>query len=99
MRGRTDGESKEPRRQAVAAKHRVVLLIGDNLNDFAEIFEKSTTIDSRLAAVEANKSNFGARFIVVPNAIYGAWEEAIYGEGRLTEEQRAEKRKSALKDY
>ena len=36
---RTDVSSKQPRRDAVAKKHRVVLLMGDNLNDFAEIFE------------------------------------------------------------
>lgn len=97
---RTDVSSKQPRRDAVARKHRVVLLIGDNLNDFAEIFEKSKTIASRLAATDQNKSNFGTRFIVLPNVMYGAWEEAIYGEGgRLTEEQKAEKRRNTLKDF
>lgn len=97
---RGDVSSKEPRRQAVAAKHRVVLLIGDNLNDFAEIFEKSKTIETRLAATQQNKSNFGKRFIMLPNVMYGAWEEAIYGEGaRLNEEQKAEKRRNTLKDF
>jgi 5'-nucleotidase (lipoprotein e(P4) family) len=97
---RTDVSSKQPRRDAVARKHRVVLLIGDNLNDFAEIFEKSTTIGSRLAAVEQHQASFGGRFIVVPNVMYGAWEEAIYGDAsKLTEEQKAEKRRAALKAY
>jgi 5'-nucleotidase (lipoprotein e(P4) family) len=97
---RTDVSSKEPRRKAVAARHRVVLLIGDNLNDFAEIFEQSKTIDSRFAATNQNKSNFGTRFIVLPNVMYGAWEEAIYGDpSKLTEEQKAEKRRNALKDF
>jgi 5'-nucleotidase (lipoprotein e(P4) family) len=96
---RTEGSSKQPRRDAVAKKHRVVLLIGDNLNDFAEIFEKSATIESRLGAVAQHKADFGTRFIVVPNVMYGAWEEAIYGEGRLSEEEKAEKRKKALKEF
>lgn len=97
---RTDVSSKEPRRKAVAAKHRVVLLIGDNLNDFAEIFEQSKTIDSRLSATQQNKSNFGTRFIVLPNVMYGAWEEAMYGDpAKLTEEQKAEKRRNILKDF
>ena len=97
---RTDTSSKQPRRDGVGRKHRVVLLVGDNLNDFAEIFEKSKTIDSRLAATRQNKPNFGTRFIVLPNVMYGAWEEAIYGEGaRLTEEQKAEKRRNTLKDF
>lgn len=96
---RTDGSSKQPRRDAVAKKHRVVLLIGDNLNDFAEVFENSKTIDSRLGAVAQHQANFGSRFIVVPNVMYGAWEEAIYGEGSLTEEQKAEKRRKTLKEF
>lgn len=97
---RTDTSSKQPRRDGIARKHRVVLLMGDNLNDFAEIFEQSKTIDTRLAATNQNKSNFGTRFIVLPNVMYGAWEEAIYGDAsKLTEEQKAEKRRNALKDF
>jgi 5'-nucleotidase (lipoprotein e(P4) family) len=97
---RTDGSAKEPRRQSVAAKYRIVLLMGDNLNDFAEIFEKSKTIDSRLVAAEQNKNQWGSRFIVLPNPMYGAWEDAVYGEGsRLTDEQKAEKRREMLKGY
>jgi len=96
---RTDGSTKEPRRRSVAAKYRIVLLMGDNLNDFAGVFEQSKTIDSRIAAAEQNKNEFGARFIVLPNPMYGAWEDAIYGEARLTEEQKADRRKNALKDY
>jgi 5'-nucleotidase (lipoprotein e(P4) family) len=96
---RTDGSTKEPRRQSVAAKYRIVLLMGDNLNDFAEVFEKSKTIDSRLTAAEQNKNQFGSRFIVLPNPMYGAWEDAVYGEGRSTDEQKAEKRRMTLRGY
>ena len=32
--------------------------------------------------------------------MYGAWEEAIYGDAsKLTEEQKAEKRRNTLKDF
>lgn len=90
---------KEPRRLSVAGKHRIVLLIGDNLNDFAEVFENSKTTESRMAATEQNRTLFGARFIVLPNPMYGNWEDAIYGDAsKLTEEQKAAKRKNALKD-
>lgn len=96
---RTEGSTKEPRRQSVAAKYRIVLLMGDNLNDFAEIFEKSRTIERRRSAAEQNRNQFGSRFIVLPNPMYGAWEDAVYGEGRLTEEQKAEKRRETLRGY
>lgn len=99
---RTDAgsSSKEPRRRAVSARHRIVLLIGDNLNDFAEVFDKSRTVADRLAAVELNKEQFGTRFIVLPNVMYGDWESAVYGyDSKLTEEEKAAKRKSQLKTY
>ena len=97
---RTDSSSKERRRQAVAAKYRIVLLMGDNLNDFAEVFEQSKTTESRRRAPEQNKNQFGSKFIVLPNPMYGAWEDAVYGDAsKLTEEQKAEKRRDALKGY
>ena len=99
---RTDANnsSKEPRRLAVGAKFRVVLLMGDNLNDFAEVFDKSKTVADRLAATDRNKEQFGTRFIVLPNAMYGDWESAVYDYNfKLTEEEKAAKRKSHLKSY
>ena len=99
---RTDpnSSSKEPRRQSVSARYHVVLLMGDNLNDFAEVFENSKTVASRLSAVEQNKNQFGARFIVLANPMYGDWENAIYDYNtKLTEAEKNAKRKSAIKDY
>lgn len=99
---RTDANSsdKEARRQMVSAKYRIVLLMGDNLNDFAEIFEESKTVNDRIGAVERNKASFGTQFIVLPNPMYGDWENAIYDYNfKLTEEEKAAKRKSQLKTY
>jgi predicted secreted acid phosphatase len=73
--------------------------MGDNLNDFAEVFEQSKTIDSRLSTAEQNRNEFGSRFIVLPNPMYGAWEDAVYGEGRLSDQQKSEKRREVLKGY
>jgi len=97
---KTDSKSssKEPRRVAISSKYKVVLLMGDDLNDFAEVFENSRTGSARIDAVERNKAQFGARFIVLPNPMYGHWEDAIYGEGRLTAAEKAAKRKSMLKE-
>lgn len=99
---RTDPKtsSKEARRQAVSAKFRIVLLMGDNLNDFAEIFSQSKSVADRSAAVERNKAEFGRRFIVLPNVMYGDWESAIYDYNfKLTDEEKAAKRKSRLRTY
>lgn len=56
-----------------------VLLMGDDLNDFAKVFEDSQTVDSRIAATEQFKEQFGKRFIMLPNAMYGYRESAIDG--------------------
>ena len=92
--------SKEPRRQTVGAGYRIVLLMGDDLNDFAAVFENSKTVESRVEAAERNRDQFGTRFIVLPNPMYGNWENAIYGyDSKLSEAEEAAKRKSALKSY
>jgi 5'-nucleotidase (lipoprotein e(P4) family) len=48
--------SKEARRQLVMKKYNVVMLLGDNLNDFMQTFEKKN-IDDRFAATDKEKMN------------------------------------------
>jgi 5'-nucleotidase (lipoprotein e(P4) family) len=69
--------SKEERRQKVMSGYQVVLLLGDNLGDFSALFEKKTEAE-RAYNVNQLAGEFGKRFIVLPNANYGGWEEAIY---------------------
>jgi len=93
-------DTKEPRRQAINAEYRIVLLMGDDLNDFAKVFEDSKTVESRLAAADHFKDQFGKRFIVLPNSMYGDWELAIYSYNfKLSEEEKAAKRKNQLRAY
>ncbi|HQU84692.1 MAG TPA: 5'-nucleotidase, lipoprotein e(P4) family [Pyrinomonadaceae bacterium] len=87
--------SKEARRQAIAQKYRIVMLIGDNLNDHAQVFEKKSVAD-RFAETDKAQNLFGTKYIVLPNAMYGDWESAIYEYQRLTEAQKSEKRANAL---
>lgn len=91
-----DKEStKEPRRLAISQKYRIAILMGDNLNDLSNVFEKKSVAE-RFMEVDKTKIEFGSRFIVLPNAMYGDWESAIYEYQRLTEAQKAEKRANAL---
>ncbi len=87
--------SKEARRLAISQKYRIVLLVGDNLDDFSNVFERKSVAD-RFAEVDKARALFGDKFIVLPNAMYGTWENAVYEYGRLTEEQKAEKRANSL---
>jgi len=69
--------SKEERRQKVMANYQVVLMLGDNLADFSSLFDKKTESE-RAYFVNQVANEFGKRFIVLPNANYGGWEDAIY---------------------
>ncbi len=74
---RSPETNKEPRRQKIRVKHRIAILLGDNLNDLDKAFDQKTVAD-RLKAVEAEKAKFGGEYIVIPNPMYGDWEGAIY---------------------
>jgi len=92
--------SKEARRQAVEAQYKVIMLLGDNLIDFMNVFERGS-VDERFAQTDQRKEEWGKKFIVLPNSIYGEWENALYNyeRGKLTEAQRDAMRKALLKGY
>lgn len=92
---RTKESGKDARRAIAAEKHRIVLLMGDNLDDFTSAFERKNIAD-RFAEVEKVRDEWGRKFIVLPNAMYGTWENAIYEYGRLTENEKTQKRANAL---
>lgn len=89
--------SKEPRRKLISEKYTITLLIGDNLADFSEVFDRKSVSD-RDKAVDNLKSEFGSRFIMLPNSLYGDWESAIYQwKSGATEDEKSEFRLKALK--
>ncbi len=94
---REKDSSKKSRREDVLKNHRIVLLMGDNLGDFSEIFELDSTVE-RNALVDQNKKHFGGKFIVLPNAMYGNWEGGLYdGNMRLPAGEKKKLRHSRLK--
>jgi 5'-nucleotidase (lipoprotein e(P4) family) len=83
--------SKEERRLSVTKDYRVIMLLGDNLNDFTQLFEKKSNGD-RLLETDKVKDEWGRKFIVLPNATYGEWENAAYDYQRnLTPDQKNQK--------
>lgn len=97
IRTEATGGSKESRRQQIAARYHIALLVGDNLNDFTNVFERKSVEDRRME-VDRLHAEFGTRFIVIPNTMYGDWESAIYGyDSRLTEAERAARRRNSLR--
>lgn len=69
--------SKKGRREKVERTHEILLLIGDNLNDFHEWFEDRSQNNGK-SSVQQHRDLFGSRFILMPNPMYGAWEKPVY---------------------
>ena len=91
--------SKESRRQAVAANYEIVLLLGDNLSDFSTLWDKKPA-ELRNKNVDDNAQLFGKKFIMLPNANYGGWEDAIYGnQYNLTPSQKDSAIRANLRSY
>ncbi|HEX2062022.1 MAG TPA: HAD family acid phosphatase, partial [Thermoanaerobaculia bacterium] len=76
---RTNNSDKSPRRAHVAKSYRVLLLLGDDLNDFASAREKSHA--ERAQIITDTRSWWGTRWFILPNPMYGSWERAAIGSG------------------
>lgn len=74
---RKEESSKESRRNQVLKNHEIVMLFGDNLADFSSVFDGQHTPEKRAELVKDLKNEFGSRFIVFPNAMYGEWLNAL----------------------
>jgi 5'-nucleotidase (lipoprotein e(P4) family) len=72
----TPSTSKTQRRADVAAQYRILLLVGDNLNDF--VSDSRTDPDTRRALVNEHAARWGREWIILPNPMYGNWEASLY---------------------
>ncbi|MBV6458325.1 MAG: Lipoprotein E [Fimbriimonadaceae bacterium] len=89
---KTTTSDKTERRAIARDKFEVVMLIGDNLRDFSEVFvmpKFAATKPSRLAAVgerakavDRHQYRFGGDFIVFPNPVYGEWQKPFFTDPR-----------------
>ena len=92
---RKNESSKEGRRQIILAKYRIVFFMGDNLDDHSNVFEKKS-VDDRFAEVDKSQDLFGKRYILLPNAMYGTWENAVYEYKGMSDADKAKMRAAAL---
>jgi predicted secreted acid phosphatase len=54
------------------SSHHIAMLLGDDLNDISQIFSDSENAIDRVALTIENIENWGAKWIVFPNAVYGS---------------------------
>ncbi len=96
---KSDTSVKTVRRNKVSETHEILILAGDNIGDFDELFENRNQ-QFGFKTVDAHKADFGTRFIVLPNPMYGSWERVAFkGQRELSPEQKNDLRKEALLGY
>lgn len=92
-----EDHSKQARIESVRRNHEVLLLVGDQLGDFGGKFDRLSVRD-RNRRVMRNREQFGDRFIMLPNPMYGGFEQAVYNYRNLTPAEAHRARLSALSE-
>jgi 5'-nucleotidase (lipoprotein e(P4) family) len=89
LRAKDGSLDKSSRREEVAAKYNVLMYFGDNLRDFSESFRahklpQDPTPQDCLKAIAQRQSSsddalchWGIDWFVIPNPVYGEWENLI----------------------
>jgi 5'-nucleotidase (lipoprotein e(P4) family) len=96
---KTTTSDKEERRNSVSEEYEILLYCGDNLGDFSNIFDNRKDNYGIDLVIDSQKM-FGDQFIVLPNPMYGAWENAIYnGNHSLKPSEKNKLRKELLKSF
>lgn len=67
---------KTERRAYIAENYRILMLFGDDLNDF--ISAKDISQDKRDELVKEHRDKWGRYWYILPNPTYGSWENALY---------------------
>jgi 5'-nucleotidase (lipoprotein e(P4) family) len=88
------GSDKTSRRKWVADSHRVIMLFGDNFNDFAP----GTQVSPAERVEHSYKNYWGLKWFMLANPDYGDWESAIYNyKWPKTSEEQLKMKYDALK--
>jgi len=72
----TSSAKKAQQRTRLASQFRILLLVGDNLDDFVS----GSKIDaaSRRSIARQHAGKWGREWIILPNPMYGHWEFSLY---------------------
>lgn len=72
-----DGTTKTEYRIRMAQQYRILLLVGDNLEDFVDGSRSKPSVRGKI--VRNNAQRWGRQWIILPNPMYGHWESSLYG--------------------
>ncbi len=69
--------NKQSRREFLARQYRILLLLGDDLNDFVDPGYYGDSNQRRRVGNEFSNM-WGQRWMMLPNPTYGGWERSLY---------------------
>lgn len=91
-------KGKDARRKKIEETHKIVMLVGDNLHDFAT--PEDGSLKGRDKFVKDHANDWGDKYIMLPNPMYGSWEGTLYNNDfKKSDEEKDKLRKSALKVF
>ncbi|WYD79651.1 MAG: HAD family acid phosphatase [Candidatus Electrothrix gigas] len=90
------GSDKTSRRAFLAEKFRILLLIGDDYNDFS--FLDKSSPEERIGKAMEQKKYWGRKWILISNPVHGSWKTALYGHDySLTGEEKLKRKYQLLR--
>ena len=72
------GSDKTKRRSLIANDYRIIMIVGDQLNDFLPRAETALEPNERKLLALKYKDMWGTKWFMITNPMYGGWEAAIY---------------------
>lgn len=87
---------KTARRQYVAERHRILLLIGDDLGDF---IPANLTPEKRVEEADKHTDWWGTRWFLLPNPMYGSWDRALTNHQTLPDQETLEKKRALVESF
>ena len=72
----TSGSAKVKHRASMCWQYRILLLVGDNLDDFVE--GSMTDPAARRSLASQHAGRWGREWIILPNPMFGNWESSLY---------------------
>ena len=90
------GSDKQPRRTYLASRYRILMILGDDLNDFVSLGSRPTA-KKRKDVANKYADWWGRRWITLPNPNYGGWERSLYDwNDRSSRSEKLENKRSKL---
>lgn len=76
-KGRADWTSAKTNRRAhIAERFRIVMLVGDDVNDFVHLGKPTPA--QRKSYADHFASSWGHHWVLLPNPVYGSWDKSLY---------------------